>query len=179
MKKIVVLGPESVGKTTLCEALHKKFSSVLLPEYARGYVEKKSGIYDYSDIENIAKYQITEFKKAVAQAEQEFLILDTFLIVTKVWFMHVYGRYPKWLQSELEKSQIDLFLLLKPDLPWVEDPVRENPHLRQYLYDWYKREIEAIGGNYVEIEGTGDIRYKRAFRAVNALRKSDTIIDLK
>ncbi len=171
LKKIVILGPESVGKTTLCLELQKRLNAVVIPEYARTYIESINRHYTYDDVEIIARRQVSDFRKAIAEnPEKDFLILDTFLIATKVWFIHVYDRCPKWLQSEIEKAQIDLFLLLKPDIEWVEDPVRENPHIREYLYDWYKREIEELGGNFVEIGGVGAIRTKRALRAINKLK---------
>jgi nicotinamide riboside kinase len=169
MKTIVILGPESVGKTTLGIELQKILGAVFLPEFARSYVEQLQRGYTYEDVELIAKRQVADFKKSVAEhADKDFLIMDTFLIVTKVWFLHVFERCPVWLQSELEKSQIDLFLLLKPDIPWVDDPVRENPHIREYLYDWYKKELENIGATYAEIEGLGNIRTKRAMKVIRA-----------
>lgn len=172
LKKIVILGPESVGKTTLCMELEKRLNVVVVPEYARKYVESLNRHYTYDDVEIIAKEQLSSFKKAIVEnPDKDFLIMDTFLIVTKVWFTHVYKRCPKWLPLEIEKEKIDLYLILKPDIEWVEDPVRENPHIREYLYEQYKKEIEAIGGNYVEIGGVGNIRTKRALRAINRLKK--------
>ncbi|MDR0828843.1 MAG: ATP-binding protein [Prevotellaceae bacterium] len=169
MKTIVILGPESVGKTTLGIELQKILGAVFIPEFAREYVEQIHRSYTYEDVELIAKQQVADFKKTVAEnSEEDFLIMDTYLIVTKVWFLHVFERCPAWLQPELEKSQIDLFLLLKPDIEWQDDPVRENPHIREYLYDWYKRELDTIGANYAEIEGLGNIRTKRAMKVIRA-----------
>lgn len=171
LKKIVVTGPESVGKTTLCIELQKRLNAVMIPEYARTYIESIGRHYTYDDVEQIARRQVAEFKKAVTDnKDKDFLIMDTFLIVTKVWFMHVYERCPKWLLSEIDNEKIDLYILLKPDIEWEEDPVRENPHIREYLYEWYKKEIEQIGANYVEIGGEGSIRTKRALRAINKLK---------
>ncbi len=172
LKKIVILGPESVGKTTLCNELGKRLSSVVVPEYARTYVEELKHHYTYDDVEIIARRQLADFRRATTDnTDAEFLIMDTFLITTKVWFAHVYDRYPKWLQAAIEKEKIDLYLLLKPDIEWVEDPARENPHIREYLYDRYKAEVEAIGGKYAEIEGIGNIRTKRALRAINKMKR--------
>ena len=169
MKKIVVLGPESVGKTTLCHELTKKLKAVFIPEFARNYVEQIHRTYTYEDVELIAKQQVKDLKEAVINnTNKEFLVMDTFLIVTKVWFLHVFDRCPAWLQTELVNAQIDFFLLLKPDIPWVDDPTRENPHIREYLYDWYKRELDEIGALYTEIDGIGKIRTKRAMRAIKA-----------
>ena len=37
VKKIVVIGPESTGKSTLCEQLAKHYKTLWCPEYAREY----------------------------------------------------------------------------------------------------------------------------------------------
>ncbi|MDR3327123.1 MAG: ATP-binding protein [Prevotellaceae bacterium] len=170
MKTVVVSGPESVGKTTLCLAIKEQLGAVYVPEFARTYVEQIHRNYTYEDVECIAKQQITELNNAIeSNPHKEFVVMDTYLIVTKVWFLHVYDRYPRWLQTELKKAKIDLFLLLKPDIPWVYDPVRENPHIRTYLYDWYKRELDALSARYVEIEGMGKTRTQTALRAIYEL----------
>ena len=41
IKKIVIIGPESTGKSTLCEALAKHYNTNWCPEYARQYLSKK------------------------------------------------------------------------------------------------------------------------------------------
>lgn len=170
MKKIVVLGPESTGKTDLCRALSHHFDSPWIPEYARDYVSKLQQPYTYEDLETIARHQIVELEEALkSNKKSDFLFIDTDLIITKVWFLHVFGRCPDWLQSELEKSEITLYLLCKPDIPWEYDSVRENPEIRDFLYDWYKREIEALGRPYVEISGLGEKRLRNAIVALQNL----------
>ncbi|MDR1592306.1 MAG: ATP-binding protein [Prevotellaceae bacterium] len=171
MKTIVILGPESTGKTTLAEQLSKHLKAVYIPEYARTYVENLSCGYTYDDVETIAKRQVADFKEAIAKDDNsaKYLVMDTFLIVTKVWFLHVFHRCPLWLQPELEMAQIDLFLLCKPDIPWVDDPVRENPHLREYLYEWYKNELISLNATFVEIGGAGNSRTKHALQAIKTV----------
>ena len=171
MKKIVITGPESVGKTTLCLELLTKLNAVYIPEFARTYVEQIGRNYTYEDVEIIARQQVVDLQKTVAEeSDKDFVIMDTFLIVTKVWFLHVYKRCPDWLQSELEKAEIDLFILLKPDIEWKFDAARENPHIRQYLYDWYKKELENIEANFVEIGGIGKTRTEQALQAIEQLK---------
>ena len=50
MKKIVVIGPESSGKSTLCQDLSAYFKSSYLPEYARIYLENNGSQYTYQDV---------------------------------------------------------------------------------------------------------------------------------
>ena len=38
LKKIVILGPESTGKSTLCEQLAQHYETMWCPEFAREYL---------------------------------------------------------------------------------------------------------------------------------------------
>ena len=111
---IVITGPESVGKSTLAMQLSHFFKGIYVPEYARAYVEVLNRPYDFEDIENIAKQQVQEYQKQ--QNNKDICFLDTFLIVTKVWFLHCYKRIPSWFNEAMEQSPIDLYLLCVPDL---------------------------------------------------------------
>ena len=65
LKKIVVIGPESTGKSTLCEQLAKHYDSLWCPEYAREYLFAYGRDYTYDDLLIIAKGQL--------QLEDEYL----------------------------------------------------------------------------------------------------------
>lgn len=167
LRTIAVVGPESTGKTELCQALAAAFGCPWIAEYARTYVENLDRPYTYADVEQIARTQIVELRQKQNQSPQGGLLLvDTDLIITKVWFAHVFGQMPTWLDRAIADEQIDLYLLCQPDIAWQYDPVRENGHLRQFLYDWYKREIEQTGTPYAEIGGVGHARTQNAIDAI-------------
>src|ERR1043165_5876631 len=58
LKKIVALGPESTGKSSLCEQLAKHYNTLWCPEYAREYLTVHGMNYTYEDLLTIAKGQI-------------------------------------------------------------------------------------------------------------------------
>ena len=58
LKKIVVIGPESTGKSTLCTQLAEHFNTKWAPEYAREYLLKNGTDYSYDDLLTIAKGQL-------------------------------------------------------------------------------------------------------------------------
>lgn len=163
LKKIVVTGPESTGKTILSEALAASLNAVLIPEFARSYIERLERSYTFSDLELIARHQIQEEIRLTQSAGKEILLMDTWLILTKVWFDVVYGKIPGWLTEYISSARIDLFLVCKPDLPWVPDPVRENGgEMRLILFDRYCMEIENYGFRYEIVEGIGETRLQNA-----------------
>ena len=146
MYRIGIIGPESTGKSTLAEYLAHCYEGVLVPEYAREYMENLAPSYGYTydDVVAIAKQQLS----VLASINSNLVVFDTELIITKVWFLHKFGRCPDFVEQALRDYPMDVYLLCYPDLPWLPDPVRENPDIREYLFDWYEREIQALNIPY-------------------------------
>ncbi len=57
-KKIVVIGPESTGKSTLCEQLAQYYQTEWVPEFARNYLLEIRRPYTYEDLSFIARGQL-------------------------------------------------------------------------------------------------------------------------
>ena len=165
INRIALIGPESSGKTTLCKLLSEHYKTQWVPEYARDYIEKLNRPYNSDDILLIAKEQMKVEDKMVSKAIK-FLFADTELIIAKTWCEDVFGFYPGWMDEKIEERKYDLYLLTKPDLPWENDPVRENPNRRDYFFDLYLNEIRKREFNYEIISGTGDQRFLNAVTAI-------------
>ena len=163
IKRIVITGPESTGKTELARTLAEKMGTLWIPEYARHYVETLGREYSYDDVEKIAKYQVAQETEFISKINDGILIFDTWLIITKVWFDVVYGRCPDWLPAQIKSSEIDLFLVCATDLPWIADPVRENGgEKREELFQLYIHEIQKFGFNFEIVKGIGITRLESA-----------------
>ena len=119
--KIAVVGPESTGKTWLCEALAKHYQTVWVPEYAREYFNQ-SDIYNYtlSDLELIARKQIESENELLIKANR-FLFCDTTLITLKIWADLEFNTTLASIEEELVKRHYDLYLITNTDIPWHND----------------------------------------------------------
>lgn len=169
MLKVVITGPESTGKSTLAEQLARLYHTIFIPEYARTYIEKLNRSYVYEDLEHIAKRQVYDLKAYESQAN-DLLFLDTYLIITKVWFDVVFQKHPDWIVESIKKSNIDLYLLCATDLPWQADSVRENGGAkREQLFQIYQQELENFGLSYRIVKGFGDERLRSASSFVNEI----------
>ena len=167
-KIIVITGAESTGKSTLTERLANHFEVPFIPEIAREYVENLNRKYTYSDVETIAKMQITRFN-SILESDAPYIFVDTWLIVTKIWFEFVFKKIPDWLINEILKTKIDLFLVCDIDLPWIYDPVRENGgENRKILQEKYIENITEFNFDYKLISGIDDERF---YRALNFLKE--------
>lgn len=166
--KISLVGPECTGKSTLASLLAKYYDTVWVPEYAREYIDRLDRPYQESDLPTIAKGQVALEDEMIKMANR-LLICDTDLTVIKIWSEHKYGAcYPEVL--ELYNSRpYDLHILTGIDVPWDDDPQRENPQLRQFFYDTFKNELIQHGANFIEISGTHYERQKLAVKAIDEL----------
>src|ERR1035437_3028148 len=170
--KIVITGPESTGKSTLSEQLAKYYNTIFIPEYARTYVENLKRPYTYDDVEHIAHQQVKELKEYEYKASG-ILFVDTYLVITKVWFDVVYQRRPNWIVEAVLQSNIDLFLLCSTDLPWEPDTVLENGgEMREKLFHIYQQELDSFRLPYATVEGKGAKRLANAIELVNRHKNS-------
>ena len=143
MYKVGIIGPESSGKSTLARYLAKRYSGVLIPEYAREYVEQKGTTeVTFDELCAIAKHQIEELENL----SSSLYFFDTELIVTKVWFDYAFGRVPEWLNENIHRFPMDVYLLTYPDIAWIPDPARSNGSdaIRKELFDRYEAEIQSL-----------------------------------
>ena len=145
--KIIVIGPESSGKTTLCNALSKHFNLPFSKEYAREYLEKLNSNYTQDDLLKIAKGQL--------QTENGLQLLDTDLITLKIWSEYKYGSCDNWILTQIEKQKPEnrFYLLCSPDIPWQADKQRKNPNDREELFKIYKQVLDDLEHTYFIVDG--------------------------
>jgi len=159
---VALTGAESTGKSTLAKALAEHYHVPFVPEFARDHVRSLQGKYTFNDVEFIAHKQVEQYKKLLSE-QHPVIILDTWLLITKVWFEVVYGRVPEWLEESIRKYKVDLFLVCDTDLPWEPDDVRENGgENRDKLQQRYIDEIETEQFRYKLVQGDGKTRTQNA-----------------
>ncbi|WP_026967313.1 AAA family ATPase [Algoriphagus terrigena] len=168
-KRILILGPESTGKSTLAEDLASHFGEPWVPEFAREYLEKINRPYRYEDLLEIGKGQV-KAEDELAETAEKFLFVDTDLRVIHIWSEHRFGNTDPWVMDQIEKRKYDLILLTDTDLPWTPDPQREYPELemRQYFFDKYLQLAQESGFPFLVVSGD---RRKRLKTATDTMEK--------
>jgi NadR type nicotinamide-nucleotide adenylyltransferase len=176
LQKIVVLGPESTGKSTLCEALAKHYGVVDCKEYARQYLNENGTKYNFEDLLTIAKGQLTLEQKAIDKAEQLLIetsknkiVIDTNMYVMKVWCEYVFNNCHTYILDEINNRKYDLYLLCDIDLPWSADEMREYPDEkpRQELFAIYKDILINQNTPWGIVSGAGDERTQNAIKLID------------
>lgn len=175
LKKIVIIGPESTGKSTLCKQLAEHYNTFWCAEYAREYLLKHGTKYSFDDLLTIAKGQLSlEDKTTAATIEnhKSAVFIDTDMYVMKVWCEYVFGKCHQLILDEIVQRKYDLYLLCNIDLPWVKDELREYPdeQPRIELYNIYKDIMLNQQTPWVDISGNYEERLSKAITAVDAMK---------
>ena len=182
LKKIVIIGPESTGKSTLCKQLAQHFDTMWCPEFAREYLLANGTNYEFEDLLTIANGQLALEDEYTTILERNSLpmleagghlplFIDTDMYVMKVWCEFVFGKCHQFILDEIINRKYDLYLLCNIDLPWTADELREypDPQTRKKLYKIYKDILINQSVPWVEINGDNDQRLKNAIVAVDRI----------
>ncbi len=171
MKKIVLTGPESSGKTTLAAQLAANFGTVWVPEFARQYLENLGRPYVADDLLEIARGQMALEDEMAGKAKNGLVFLDTSLEVIKIWSQVRFGFCDEKIEQWHSQRFPDHYLLCLPDLPWAPDPQRENPNDRDVLLERYRKELREQNLPFNQVWGIGEERLANAIIAVNDFLK--------
>ena len=164
--RIAITGPESTGKSTLARKLAEHYDTSWVPEFARNYIDQLGREYTEEDLLQIAKGQLQSEGTAIEEANR-ILFCDTELLVIKIWAKYKYGRVDPWILSKYHDVSYDYYLLTDVDLPWVDDPQRENPEKGKFFYEWFVRELKEKGVLFDVVNGNQHKRLEMAIQLIN------------
>lgn len=170
-RRIVITGPESTGKSSLCKQLAVHYNTTWVPEYAREHLQKHGMNYTYNDLLAIARRQLAMEDEITASTKRGLIFIDTDMYVMKVWCEFAFGRCHQWILDRIAERNYALYLLCNIDLPWVKDNLREYPDIesRIKLFNIYKDNMINQHVPWKIINGSNKERFKSAVDAVNRL----------
>lgn len=166
MQLICLTGPESSGKTSLTKILAKRFRGVWLPEYARSYLTTPE--YDTDDLLKITREQ-RHRELSFINSEPTIGFLDTDLINIRIWWDVRMGSIPQEIDKHLRSQAQRGYLLLRGDLPWEYDELRDPQLDREALFERHRETLDQFGFKYLIVDGRGEARIQSAVCATKAL----------
>jgi NadR type nicotinamide-nucleotide adenylyltransferase len=166
-RTICLHGAESTGKTTLAALLAGETGAITVGEYGRSHCETHREPLSIDDLLLIGRAQ-TAMIAAAAEWAGPLLIADTDALMTAAWCEMLLGERPEELMTA---PKADLYLLLEPDLPWVDDGTRffADPGDRHRFAAIVEQVLIDSAVPFVRISGHGDERLAAARAAIGAL----------
>jgi NadR type nicotinamide-nucleotide adenylyltransferase len=159
VRKVLFLGGESTGKTTLVYALGDSRHTV--SEFGRFLFDKRGGKLYYEDMAYIAKSQLeAEHYKAASLLMSEFLYCDTSPLTTKFYSLEWFGLVAEELNDMVYESESAYYkvFLCAPDFPMVQDGTRQDEKFRMKGHEFFIRELGYAGVEYILLTGSVEER---------------------
>lgn len=170
VKRVLALGAESTGKTTIVAALAQVFDTLWNPEYGRPYTEigrPSDAPWTSWEFTHIARMHCW-YEDFLATHANRVLFCDTDAYTTAV-FHRAYLGLPATEFDELVGRTYDLTLVCGLDVPWVHDGLREFEERRRWMHERYLERARASGGPWLLLEGPPPDRLAAAREAVETL----------
>jgi len=162
----ILTGPESTGKSTLASSLAEELGCHLVEEQVRLLMED-GHFLEIGATQVLALAELQYAAELLAEVRSDFpLVLDTDLLSYIVWYEWTYGPSPSHWRERLLRRQKVHYLLCRPDIPWVSDPLRQHPHVRQELFMAHEKLLMDMGLPFDVIEGHGGQRMQAVLEIV-------------
>lgn len=166
MKRIVLTGAESTGKSTLAKALVAHYAAPCSGEFVRQYVDELQRELTVDDLGPIARGQFGLEDQAASEAT-DIVFHDTNILSSIIYAKHYFDVSLDSADDAFAKRDYTLYLLCMPDIPWVADEgQRESPEARDALQAIFKAKLEELNLPYVEIGGTAEERITKVIKAI-------------
>ena len=174
--RIIIVGAESTGKTTLINKLSEMFKVTTIPEYGRIFAENKpqnmnEWVWTTEEFVQIANLQIQA--EIQATKNNKFIICDTDAFAASIW----HQRYVGTISEEVERIYKNysksvnkqIYLLTTNDVPFVQDGYRDGEHIRDSMYDEFVKKLNDEHKHYHILNGTYDERFNKACEIIKNL----------
>jgi HTH-type transcriptional repressor of NAD biosynthesis genes len=168
--RVCVVGAESTGTTSIARDLAARYHTVWVPEYGRDYTEVRKidgQRVDWRSDEFVhIALQQQENEDAMARRAQRVLFCDTDALATAVWHERYLGNWSREVEAIADRRKYALYFLTAPDIPYVQDRIRDGELLREWMTDRFRVELTRRGHKWVYLAGSLEQRMQTAIQAV-------------
>ena len=192
--RVVLVGAESTGKTTLAAELAQRYrqradhaAAEWVPEYGREFTLFKlaqargraqlQGLpeprmeelrWTSEDFLTIAREQNRQ-EELAARSGSRLLICDTDAFATAIWHARYQGAYLPELEPIAARGPRRLYLLTHPDdVPFAQDGIRDGEQIRDWMTAEFATQLTASGRHWDWLRGSSQqARSERALAMID------------
>lgn len=165
--KVVVLGTESTGKTTLTERLAKYFNCSSVKEAGRDLIAN-SNSFEFDDLHLVATEHAKRIDKAVLE-QSPLIIIDTDIHITKSYANFTFDKILEVESKIYNSNKADIYLYLNNDVEYVQDGTRLSKHDRNLLDISHRQILQQHNIDITEITGSWEQRFDKAVTTIKQL----------
>ena len=153
--RLVLLGAESSGKTTLATALAEALGTAWVPEYGRTLHEQKNGALAYEDLLYIGRRQL-ELEDAATPQARGWLVCDTNAATTALYSYYYFHRCEPALRAlaRVCAARYARTFVCLPTVPFAQDGWRGPEALRQFQHGAILMQLDLLGIPYTLLDGS-------------------------
>jgi NadR type nicotinamide-nucleotide adenylyltransferase len=177
-KRIILVGAECSGKTTLARALAATFKTWWVPEYWRYYWEAKhlglkEPLWATSEFIHIAQMQ-NQIEDHYATLASQVLLVDTDAFMTAIWHYRYLSHESLEIDQLWQGRQRDLIFFCQTEIPFIQDGTRDGELIRPQMTQWIGERLEQNNLNFIKLSGPPSERFRVAQKkVVDLLQKLD------
>ena len=165
--KVVILGTESTGKTTLTEKLAKHFNCSLVLEAAREIIAN-SNSFSFNDLHLVANEHAKRIDKIIL-SDSPLVIIDTDIHTTKSYSRFTFDKKLEISADIYNSNKANIYLYLNNDVEYLQDGTRLSEAERNLLDLSHRQVLADHNIDIVEIKGDWDERFEKAVEQINKL----------
>ncbi len=169
IKRVVLIGPESVGKSSLAKKLNQQNPKISwLPEYGRNYeLFRKPGLYKESEFTIICDTHAAH-RKALLPFSEPIFLEDTDELATSVWSEMLIQKTLPEIENRIKLP--DMYFLMDPSVPFVAEKIRYfDKEKRQEFFFKIKKKLDIYNAPYKVLTGSWQERETKALKTINQL----------
>jgi HTH-type transcriptional regulator, transcriptional repressor of NAD biosynthesis genes len=167
IERVVFVGTESTGKSTLAARLAEELETLWTHEFGRELWEAQNLEGSFADHLKTARRQ-RQREDAAARHARRYLFCDTNAWTTLHWSLRSYGTADARLHDLVDATVGDYtWFLCDNDFPWVDDGTREMRGVAANEFQQQQaRDLERRGIPYVTLSGPVEDRVRRVREAL-------------
>jgi nicotinamide riboside kinase len=179
IRRCILIGAESTGKTELAQALARALPATWSGEYVRTFIEQRQRPVVVDDLPAILAGQLAYERAALAAAIERgltWVVHDTNAWMTTLYARELYGT-PLELDADNYCGRDFTYLLCQPDIPWTPDPgQRDGPATRERFHRLFETELQSAGIPFYPVSGEGEERIRNALRVLRSSKQDEAEI---
>lgn len=172
-KRIVVLGAESTGSTTLSLALADRLGAAWVPEFGREYCVDRPGGMDApwmaAEFELIVEAQRGLEREALRTSPIPLVVCDTDALTTALFYERYLGEMSARIMARVVSHLPALYIVTGDEIPWVQDNTRDGEHIRHAMQQRFRETLAELGVSWIEVHGGVEARLVTSLDAIDRI----------